>query len=324
MSIFVLSFRNIGLASSVGLLGVSRCFLGFSKKDSEQKDEDPIVLYIKRGRLAAMKKEHEEAEKFFHMALLLADDKLREQKMERSEYLKAKLTIYDDMANLAFVQQQFSKAENLYKETMKALLQSGREKTDNAMVELTIKLGTIYAIQKKDELAKLGYQEALSIMEEKVKKDPDSDDNTYALLGMALDSYGRYLMVHKQYAVAEPYIVRAESIATKVLGQDHPQRIVLLNDIATIQIMRENLKDAEVTLNKAVEIGTKANVPELPALHSNLGAVYLRSSKLDEAEKNCSIALSKAKELKNKYAQGQAEFCLKKILGERMKGVVSS
>lgn len=323
---YFLYFRNIGLSSTVGLLSASRCFLGFAKKDSEkeQENEDPMILYIKRGRLAAARKEHEDAEKFFHMALILADDKFREQKMERKEYLKAKLTIYDGMANLAFVQQQFSKAENLYKETMKALLQTGREKTDNAMVELTIKLGTIYAIQQKDELAQMGYQDAVNVMEEKINKEPESDPNTYALLGLALESYGRYLMVHRKYAAAEPFIVRAESIATKVLGKDHPQRIVLLNDIATIQIMRENLKDAETTLNQAVEIGTKANVSELPALHSNLGAIYLRTSKLDEAEKNCSIALDKAKEMKNKYAQGQAEFCLKKILEEKKKGVLSA
>ncbi|CAC5377237.1 TTC19 [Mytilus coruscus] len=307
------------VVSSFGLIGVSRCFLGFSSKT----EEDPIVMNIKRAKLAAMRNEHQAAERLYHEALYNIEDKFKKKEMEREEYFNAKVTIYDDLANMALSQRHFSKAENIYKETMKACLQKGMEKTSNAVVEITIKLGSLYAMTKKDEMAEMGYQEAVKVMELKVKENSEIDNNTYALLGLALESYGRFLMFHKQLAKAEPLFVRSESIARRVLGEEHPQRIVLLNDIAAVQIMRNNLEDAESTLFQAVEVGTALNVPELPALYSNLGAIYLRTSKLNEAEKNCGIALKKAKENKNKHAQGQAEFCLQKILEERKKGVQS-
>jgi Flp pilus assembly protein TadD len=40
----------------------------------------------------------------------------------------------------------------------------------------------------------------------------------------------------------------------KVLGKEHPQRIIILNDIAAVQIVRGNLKDAEKTLTEANKI----------------------------------------------------------------------
>ncbi|XP_076092186.1 tetratricopeptide repeat protein 19, mitochondrial-like [Mytilus galloprovincialis] len=308
------------IVSSCGLIGVSRCFLGFSSKT----EEDPIVMSIKRAKLAAMRNENQAAERIYHEALYDIENKFKSKEMEREEYFNAKVTVYDDLANIALNQRQFSKAEVLYKETMKACLQKGMEKTSNAFVEITIKLGSLYAMTKKDEMAEMGYREAVKIMELKVKENPETDDNTYALLGLALESYGRFLMYHKELAEAQPLLVRSESIARRVLGEEHPQRIVLLNDIATVQIMQNNLKEAESTLFQAVEVGTASNVPELPALYSNLGAIYLRTSKLNDAEKNCGIALKKAKENKNKHAQGQAEYCLQRILEERKKGVQSA
>lgn len=253
-----------------------------------------------------------------------AETKFREKEIERKDYLDAKTYIFDGLADTALRQGKLQKAEKLYKETMKAYLQNGKEKTSNAMVELTIKLGSIYAMLNRDEEAKLGYKEAIKIQDEKIKKCPESDPDTYALLGLALESYARYLTVHKELEEAEPLFVRSESIAMKVLGKEHPQRIIILNDIAAVQIVRGNLKDAEKTLTEAVAVGTIANVRELPALYSNLGAICLRSSRLNDAEMNCGIALKKAKENKDDYAEKQAQFCLKKVLEERNKGVTST
>ena len=314
--IFYFFYRNIGITTTVGLFGISRCFLGFSKKKAY---EDPVLDNVKRAKLASAGLLDGDAEKYYHNALYFAENKFRDKEIERKDYLNAKTYIFDGLADIALRQQKFDKAEKLYKETMKTYLQNGKDKNSNAMVELTIKLGTVYAIMKRDREARLGYQEAVKIQDEKVKNDPECSQDTYALLGLALESYGRFLLAHREIEAAEPLFKRSESIATKLLGKEHPQRINILNDIAACQILNGNLKDAEETLSDAVAVGTIGNVPELPALYSNLGALYLRISKLDDAEKNCGLALEKAKENKDKYAQGQAQFCLKKILEEREK-----
>ena len=61
--------------------------------------------------------------------------------------------------------------------------------------------------------------------------------DTEALLGMALETYGRLLLGDRRLSEAVPIFQRALTIAEKVLGREHDQSIVLMNDLATAHIL---------------------------------------------------------------------------------------
>jgi hypothetical protein len=84
--------------------------------------------------------------------------------------------------------------------------------------------------------------------------------DTEALLGMALETYGRFLMGNRRVAESVPVFERALGIAKKVLGGEHEQYLVLMNDCATAHIILQQYDKATTILNTAIAIGNKVKV----------------------------------------------------------------
>jgi len=74
-----------------------------------------------------------------HIALKLAQE---QQNYDGVTY------IYDVLANLAYEQGEYKKAEKLFVSVMQRLLPMGVSKTDNKMIHISLKLANIYKIQK--------------------------------------------------------------------------------------------------------------------------------------------------------------------------------
>lgn len=137
--------------------------------------------------------------------------------------------------------------------------------------------------------------------------------DTEALLGMALETYGRFLMGQRRLDEAVAALHRATAIAEGVLGENSGQYLVLLNDLATAHILQKHFDTALKVLNKAITLGSKNNSRELPALYCNLGAVFLRTSKIDAAAEACTKGQKLANEKHDSLALGMAKNCLMKI-----------
>ncbi|KAF3857574.1 hypothetical protein F7725_010775 [Dissostichus mawsoni] len=94
------------------------------------------------------------------------------------------------MANLAFVQGHLDhvstdqsqlgfcamatsseKAEKLFKAAMSFMLSGGTPEDDNAVIEMSLKLATIYAEQNKTELAEHGFRFCLESLQEKLQRE---------------------------------------------------------------------------------------------------------------------------------------------------------
>ena len=130
--------------------------------------------------------------------------------------------IYDGMANVAFAMFKLEEAEKLYKETVKGLLQQKKEKDDNAIIEISLKLATIFAIERRYEEAQEGYLFCTNLLDKKLKtvnrdmirtEDPDDEDgnlNTLALLGMCTSSYGKFLILKNRYDDAHETLMKAD------------------------------------------------------------------------------------------------------------------
>ncbi|XP_026986929.1 tetratricopeptide repeat protein 19, mitochondrial isoform X2 [Sagmatias obliquidens] len=257
--------------------------------------EAEIIQLLKRAKLCIMKDEPAEAELILHDALRLA---------YKSDNKKAITYTYDLMANLAFIRGQLENAEKLFKATMSYLLGGGMQQEDNAIIEISVKLATIYAAQNRQELALAGYEFCISTLEEKIGREKElSEDtlsveekaNTHLLLGMCLETYARYLLFSKQPSQAQRMYEKALQIAEEILGERHPQTIVLLSDLATTLDAQGRSDEACVHAQRASDLARQVEHPELHVLLSNLAAVLMHRERYAQAEEIYQEALKRAK-----------------------------
>ncbi|XP_036924780.1 tetratricopeptide repeat protein 19, mitochondrial isoform X1 [Sturnira hondurensis] len=237
--------------------------------------EAEIILLLKRAKLSIMKDEPEEAELILHDALRLA---------YQSDNKKAITYTYDLMANLAFIRGQLENAEKLFKAAMSYLLGGGMQQEDNAIIEISLKLASIYAAQNRHEFALAGYEFCISTLEEKIEREKeiaedilsvDEKANTCLLLGMCLDAYARYLLLSKYPSQAQRIYEKALHISEEILGETHPQTIVLMSDLATSLDAQGYLDEACFYIQKASDLARQTEHPELHMVLSNLAAILM-------------------------------------------------
>ncbi|XP_024306582.1 tetratricopeptide repeat protein 19, mitochondrial isoform X3 [Homo sapiens] len=137
---------------------------GAAAEDGADEAEAEIIQLLKRAKLSIMKDEPEEAELILHDALRLA---------YQTDNKKAITYTYDLMANLAFIRGQLENAEQLFKATMSYLLGGGMKQEDNAIIEISLKLASIYAAQNRQEFAVAGYEFCISTLEEKIEREKE-------------------------------------------------------------------------------------------------------------------------------------------------------
>lgn len=233
-----------------------------------------------------------------------------------TEILDARVYIYDNMANLAMAGQKFERAETLFKETMRGLLQRGRTKDDNAIIEISLKLAMIFAITKRSDEAEKGYRYCIELQEKKVFSSGKVDDNDSALLGMCMDSYSRFLLTQKRYPQAQANLEKAVALAEKVYGKTHPQVAVLLNNLATVASMQKNCDQAKKYLETAIEVAKETDMQDLATYQFNLGLVYLQSGEKKDAKRLCNEARNTAITGKDKTMEHKADAFLASIKDE--------
>ncbi|KAF3857567.1 hypothetical protein F7725_010768 [Dissostichus mawsoni] len=145
------------------------------------------------------------------------------------------------MANLAFVQ-----AEKLFKAAMSFMLSGGTPEDDNAVIEMSLKLATIYAEQNKTELAEHGFRFCLESLQEKLQREekveptgeeaePTGEEaepteqrkDSRLLLGLCFDSRARYGRHDDALQLVQHAVELSRSVT-------HPDLQVLLGNMAGI------------------------------------------------------------------------------------------
>ncbi|KAM8814173.1 tetratricopeptide repeat protein 19, mitochondrial isoform 2-T2 [Rhynchonycteris naso] len=241
-----------------------------------------------------MKDEPEEAEVILHDALRLA---------YQSDNKKAITYTYDLMANLAYIRGQLENAESLFKATMTNLLGEGMLQEDSAIIEISLKLASIYAAQNKPEFALAGYEFCVSTLEGRIEREKEvSEDilsvdekaNTRLLLGMCLDAYARFLLLSERPSQAQALYEKALRISEEILGERHPQTIVLLSDLATTLDAQGHFEEACVYVQRASDLARQTEHPELHMVLSNLGAVLTHRERYTQAREVYQEALQQA------------------------------
>ncbi|XP_069778716.1 tetratricopeptide repeat protein 19, mitochondrial [Narcine bancroftii] len=295
-------------AASLALLAAFGLFR-WGEKQAET-DEDQIILLLKQAKLSAIKGELEEAERFLHQALHLAQQSHNDQALSYT---------YAQMANLAYLRGDLLSAEELYKATMRQLLSSGRRQDDNALIEMSLKLISIYASTERHNLAVEGYKWCIDSLEEKLQREGaapeealsvEEKENTRLLLGMSLDCCARYLVSRAQLELAGSMYQKALAIAEEVHGETHPQTVVLMNDLATVLDLKGCHDQAYEYVKRASSLARETGHADEYLILSNLAGILTHRGNYAEARKVYEEAL--------KQAQAKGDDMLIQRIGEGM------
>ncbi|KAM9525620.1 tetratricopeptide repeat protein 19, mitochondrial isoform 3-T3 [Guaruba guarouba] len=209
------------------------------------------------------------------------------------------------MANVAFMQGQLDNAEKLYKASMSYLLAGDTKEDDNAILEMSLKLASIYAAQKQHKLALAGYEFCILTLEEKIAKQKDLPEdvlpaeekaNTRLLLGMSLDSYARYLLNINQLPAAQKMYEKALQISKDVQGETHAQTVVLMSDLATVLDAQGHHDEAYSYVKRAAELAKETQHPEEHMVLNNLAAILMHKEDFLQAKQVYKEALKQAQQ----------------------------
>ncbi|KAM8838326.1 tetratricopeptide repeat protein 19, mitochondrial [Synchiropus picturatus] len=302
------------------------------QKDEVQEKHDEMVLLLKKAKLSIYRGNLEDATDFLHKAVVLAHQ-LQDQ--------AAIIYTYIQMANLAFVRGQLDSAEKLFKAAMSFMLSGGTAQDDNAIIEMSLKLATIYAEQNKKELAEHGFRFCLDSLEAKLKQlckqppgkevagevtghvlteeEEDLRKETRLLLGLCLDSRARYRMSFRQLDQAETDYRSALDICAQEQGEAHPQTLVLMSDLATVLDLQGRYDEALVLVQKAVDLGRLAHNEDQHVLLSNLAGVLMHTGRYEEAERIYKEAMFQAKQVGDQATQDQIQESLEELMRRKQK-----
>ncbi|KAK5930045.1 hypothetical protein CesoFtcFv8_000265 [Champsocephalus esox] len=282
------------------------------RRDEAQRKEDEIILLLKKAKLSLSRDQLEAASVFLHQALALAHQTHNNQ---------AIIYCYSLMANLAFVQGHLDHAEKLFKAAMSFMLSGGTPEDDNAVIEMSLKLATIYAEQNKTELAEHGFRFCLESLQEKLqreeKAEPTGEEaeptgeeaepteqrkDSRLLLGLCFDSRARYRASRRRLQEAEGDYREALKICEGEQGHTHPQTLVLMSDLATILDLQGRHDDALQLVQHAVQLSRSVTHPDLQVLLGNMAGILLHTGRLEDSVRCYQEALSLALQAKDQEA----------------------
>lgn len=186
---------------------------------------------------------------------------------------------------------------------------------DNAVVEISLKLASVYASRKDYEKAVEGFHFCIGTQEAKIKKvgEKNLDEDTLLLWAMSMDWYARFLLSIQKYDMAKIHFIKAYEMSERVNGPGHSQTAVLLNDIGSVCSLQKNYAEAVEYLEKAIDAARISQSPDIASFYVNLGAIYLQQELLSNAERCCKEGLLLARKMKNEEAVDEANSCLTEI-----------
>lgn len=314
------------------LLGLVGFFKGLTSSDIEEEREKlsdeqkvkkmkPVDYLIAKGVLSMCDQNYSKANELFHEALQLA------QKEENGEQ---EMMILNLLASNYFESGDLDKAEKLFIDLMKRMILVGLDSSDLAILELSLKLASIYSKnQTTHDKATQGFkfvinnllndlQDLLTTIDDiDIHEMSDEKKDELALLGWGYDWFAKHLLNMNDFTGAADMLQRALQISSKVLGPLHDQTLILLNDVGTTMAMNEAPEEGRTFIRKAVEGAIESQSKELPSFYVNLGLVNLKLKKLNEAKRYCEYSIelaSKNREHHNSFEVIQlSRSCLNEV-----------
>ena len=290
-------------------------FAACDKKD-QVADEKEFQKLMSNAFAACRSEDFALADEICHDALQLLKKFNDGGVWPQRKVLLATVYLYDFMGKISLSVGDYERAEKLFKECMKGCIQSGRPQDDDAIIELSMKLAMIYALQKKHDDADLGYNFCIDTQRKKLENTKDMSSeavkNGHALLGMCLHSYGKYLIQNKKYKEAEEKIEESVALAKKYMGDNHPQVPVIYCDLANAAAMQGKYDYSLECLNKGRQLAKPDSV-DMVWLLINQGPVEAKKNDIRSAKISCNKAKEIAQKMKHQTLIEASEECFKRI-----------
>jgi len=247
--------------------------------------------------------EYEKAEKLFHIGLRMASD---------MQHQNAITYILDLMANLALQTKDYEKAERLFVNVMQRLMGlKGATETDDAIVEMALKVATIHAQTGQHDKAEMGYNFCLLTQSSKLKE--ESDDNTTALYGMCCDAYGQYLLDRGRVKAAKGQFEAGLEASARVYGEGSEQWLAMANGLATCYSMDGMTSQADELFEKTVGLARKLPSDNLSSYLVNSGLHQVQRAAFGPAGRLCQEAFALARRHHDAQVLEQSVNCLRKV-----------
>jgi len=287
---------------SAGVLG----WIGLEKKsenvDENHKASEELLKTIRLGVATIQNGDFKEGEVILHAALKIA---------QTLNHFDGITYVYALLAKLAFRQEDYTKAENLYKTVIQRQINKGVDEKDNSIIDMCLKLAVIYGSLNEHEKANLGFKYCIHAQEEKMKSNEEISDDTHALWAMSCDWYAQYLLNNARYREALMQFEQAFLISTQLFGETHPQTLVILNSLGTVCSRMGNDIEAVDYFNKAIAIGKDTASENLSTFLVNLGMAKIKLGLKADANSVCQEALLIGKRNNLSEVCSEAEECIK-------------
>uniref|UniRef100_A0A3Q3XJL1 MalT-like TPR region domain-containing protein n=1 Tax=Mola mola TaxID=94237 RepID=A0A3Q3XJL1_MOLML len=250
-----------------------------------------VVTCHVRPQLSAIRGQLHAASGFLHQAVVLA---------HQTDNRQAIVYTYSQMANLAYVQGQL-------------------DDDDNAIIEMSLKLTTIYAEQNNQQvLERPSGLMALTLLVVLLSEEQLAlRKETRLLLGLCLDSRARYRASTLHLNQARQDYQSALTICRQEQGDAHPQTLVLMSDLATILDLQGGHDDALELVQRAVDLGRSAGHPDQHVLLGNMAGILLHTGRLDDSVRFYLEALSLARQAGDQEAVEKIQEGLKEVKKRR-------
>lgn len=329
--------RHIHVVSTLAVLGIFKKMTAGDIEEEKAKLSDeqkmkkmsPTEILIAKGVLSMCDQDYSKANELFHEALRLSQDENNEEQ---------ETLILNLLASNFFEADDFENAEKLFIDLMKRMIANNVEPTDPAILELSLKLASIYSKDKSThEKALKGFKFVINSLLLKLEdivinvedlnvKDLSEDKkDQLALLGWSYDWFAKHLLLVNDYTGAGEMLKRALKISSKVLGPNHDQTLILLNDVGTTMAMNNDPEEGKTFLQKAVEGAIESQSKELASFYVNLGLVNLKLRKFNEAKRYCEYSIELATKNSEHHNSSDilklSQHCLNEI--KRLKEIVS-
>lgn len=287
-------------------------------KSTSSNEDLAVNELINQAMKAIHNNDYKTADKLYHEALALIKSYGEKGIWSEKKLLMATVYIYDLMGKLSMATGDLKRAEVLFKECIKGILEAGKEQNDNAVIELSLKLALIYASQKKFEDAEVGYNFCIDSQRKKLEGNSLAEAshaekaNSHALLGMCLHAYGKFLLQQKNFDKAVDAIEESVKIADKWLGNEHPQLPVLHCDLANAYSMKGKYNEAMTSIERAERLA-KRDSPTMVWILCNKGPIEAKTLKKRRAKSTCASAAGIANKLNNQTLVKASEECFRRV-----------
>lgn len=223
----------------------------------------------------------------------------------------AETYIFDLMGNLAYESNDLDKAEKLFVDVIKRLMEFEKAVEDDIRIlHISTKIAHIAYLKNDLEKAMLGYDYVLERIE---KRDFKKDDNYYELWGLVKNFLGQAYIALHQNEKARQALLDAQKIFIKYKEEQSEDGMVLLNNLSVVHAELKEFDKAEKFLLQAIEIAKELKLEDISPYQINLGMLYLKQKLVEKAQVQCRAAWQIAKKNENEEALAGADKCLDQV-----------